>query len=283
MTRPGDDSADGAADNSRADDSGSSRSPYAAPESPGPQPTHADQSVFAEPWLQPVLHPPDASDPGPAIPQTEVVSEEQSVWDEPALSPALAGDTPPDALTWYRWYQKQAAAATGLQSWMATLGVIAVSGVLAVFGTFAAQSMYAGMLLGVTVIGPTTEEIMKIALPLWLVEKRPWLYRHAGQILLCALASGAAFAAVENLLYLYVYVPNPPAGLVAWRWTVCVLLHSGCSTCAGVGAVLIWLRFQQHHRAPSLADGAPWILAAIVIHGLYNGSVTLLEMTGLEF
>jgi hypothetical protein len=283
MKDAGDDSAGWAAEDDRSTESRSSSSPYESPGQEGHQRSETDPSVFAEPWLQTELHPPDTADPGPALPLTERLSEDQSVWDEPGLSPALAGETPSDGLTWYRWYQEQVAMTSGLQSWLTTLGVVLVSGVFAVFGTFAAQSMYAGMLTGVTVIGPTTEEIMKIALVLWLVEKRPWLFRDGGQILLCALASGLAFAAVENVIYLNIYVPGPSPGLVAWRWTICVLLHAGCSTIAGFGAHRIWREFQRNHRAPILANGASWIVAAIVIHGLYNGTVTLMELSGLDF
>jgi len=242
-----------------------------------------DPSVFAEPWMQDLLHPPEVSDPGPVLPASVHISEDQSVWDEPGLSARLAGDTPLDAVTWYRAYEKQVAETTEASSWWATLAVVMAGGMLAILGTFATQSVYGTALVALTVFGPTTEEIMKIAIPLWLVEKRPWLYRNTGQILLCALASGAAFAAVENVIYLNVYVPDPPAGFAAWRWTVCVLLHTACSTIAGIGVVQIWHKFQKQQRAPSLADGAPWILAAIVVHGLYNGTVTVLEVSGMEF
>ncbi len=260
-------------------------SPYQPPESADEQQDRpqVDPSVFAEPWMQDQLHTADVSDPGTATAAPDSVSEDQSVWDEPGLSPRLAGNTPLGALTWYRWYRDQVAATTESVSWWTTLAVVLAGGVLAILGTFATQSVYGATMVAVTVFGPTTEEIMKIAIPLWMVEKRPWLYRNAGQILICALASGAAFAAVENVIYLNVYVPNPPAGFVAWRWTVCVLLHTACSTIAGVGVVRIWLRFQNQQRAPLLADGAPWIIAAIAVHGLYNGTVTVLEATGLDF
>ena len=283
MTSVGDESTGGAEEDDRSGEQRSSPSPYEAPCPERRQRSETDPSVFAEPWLQGGLHPPDTTDPGPAMPPREQPSEDQSVWDEPGLSRTLAGETPSDGLTWYRWYEQQVAVTTGLQSWLATLGVVVVSGVFAVFGTLAAQSMYSGMLIGVTVIGPTTEEIMKIALVLWLVEKRPWLFSNAGQILLCALASGLSFAAVENVIYLNIYVPNPSPGLVAWRWTICVLLHAGCSTIAGFGAHRIWRESQRHRRAPVLADGAPWIIAATVVHGLYNGTITLMDLGGLDF
>ncbi|MCH2209782.1 MAG: PrsW family glutamic-type intramembrane protease [Fuerstiella sp.] len=239
--------------------------------------------MFAEPWMEDILHPQDKNDPGPVLPLSDHVPEDQSVWDEPGLSSALAGEIPPDAVTWYRWYRKNVDESSGLSSWLVTLVVVLTSGFFAVIGTFAAQSVSGSALIAVTVIGPTTEEIMKIALTLWIVEKRPWLYRNGIQILLCALASGAAFAAVENIIYLKVYVPDPPPGLAEWRWTVCVLLHSGCSTISGIGVWKIWRRLQQQQRAPMLADGASWIFAAIIVHGTYNGTVTLMELSGFGF
>jgi hypothetical protein len=274
---------DPTADEDPEQDRSFSASPYEAPPEPEQKPSETDPSVFAEPWMEAVLHPPELSDPGPAMPLTDHVSEEQSVWDEPGLSRELAGEVPEEGLTWYRWYLDRVAATSVAWSWGVTLGVAVVGGLFAIVGTLVQQSMSGGQLVAVTIVGPTVEEIMKIALPLWLVEKRPWLYRNAGQILICAMASGLMFAAVENVLYLKVYINNPPAGLIQWRWTICVLLHSGCSTVAGIGAWKIWSRFQKERRAPVLADGAPWIVAAIVLHGLYNGTVTLLEFGGLDF
>ncbi len=242
-----------------------------------------DPSVFAEPWMNEVLHPEDERDPGPALPSADSPLEDQSVWDEPGLSRELAGDTPEDGITWYRWYRRQEAKTSSSRSWLVTLTVALTSGVFAVAGTIAQQSAGGGWLLSVVVFGPTVEEVMKIALPLWLVERRPWLYRNPGQILISALVSGGVFAAVENMLYLKVYIDNPSAGLVLWRWTVCVLLHAGCSTIAGIGACRIWQKFRQEERAPRLTDGATFLVIAIVLHGLYNGTVTLLESSGLEF
>lgn len=279
MTLPDDSSSDDVSD----EDGLSSESPFAPPPDPEPVPSTTDPSVFAEPWMEPVLHPEDARDPGPALPVTDQVDEDQSVWDEPGLSRPLSGDTPEDGVTWYRWYLKRVEATSAARSWLVTMATALMGGLFAIAGTLMQQSMGGGFLLGVVVFGPTVEEVMKVGLVLWLVEKQPWLYRNTGQILLCAFVSGCVFAAVENVLYLTVYIEDPPLSLIRWRWTVCVLLHSGCSAVAGLGACRIWQRFQQEQRAPVLADGAFCIVAAIVLHGLYNGTVTLLELGGLEF
>ena len=114
------------------------------------------------------------------------------------LSCELAGEVPKEGLTWYRWYLDRVAATSVAWSWGITLSVAVVGGLFAIVGTLVQQSMSGGQIVAVTVVGPTIEEIMKIALPLWLVEKRPWLYQNAGQILICAMASGLMFAAVEK-------------------------------------------------------------------------------------
>ena len=273
MTDSGDTSPD-TGDAAQPDETPSVAFPYVVSRVDASNEPKTDASVFDEPWM---------NDPASSRPMSGLVPEDQSVWDEAGMSAELAGEIPSDALTWYRWYSKQVGATSGLQTWLTTLGVVLVGGVFAVFGTFATQSVFGGHLIGATVIGPTTEEIMKIALPLWLVEKRPWLYRHHIQILVSTWTSGMAFAAVENLVYLNIYVSNPSAELVIWRWTVCVLLHSGCSVIAGIGLCRIRRQFQRKRQMPALSDGARWILAAIVIHGIYNGIVTLLEVSRLEF
>jgi RsiW-degrading membrane proteinase PrsW (M82 family) len=135
---------------------------------------------------------------------------------------------------------------------------------------------FSGLLM-LTVIGPVTEEIMKIAAALWVVERRPYLFKSIPQILLCAVAGGLAFAFIENLMYLNVYIPHHTPKLELWRWTVCVGLHSGCSFVAGVGLARIWDNAVRELRRPQLGLGMPWFFTAMVGHGLYNGGVTLAE------
>ena len=258
-------------------------SPFRAPPDDPPRaPSSRDHSVFAEPWMQPGAHRGDPSD-GASFLVPEQASEDHSVWDEPGRSPALSGDMPAAAVTWFRWYAQRRNETSTTHTWLVTIAVAAVGGLFAIVGTFFAQAAGGMPLVAVTIIGPTTEEIMKIALPLWLVERRPWLYRSGGQILVCAFASGVAFAVVENLIYLNIYIPNPSAGLAAWRWTVCVVLHGGCSTIAGWGVVRIWRQFRKNCRVPQMSDGAAWIIAAIVIHGAYNAAASLLEFSGYDF
>ena len=132
--------------------------------------------------------------------------------------------------------------------------------------------------LGAILFAPLVEEIMKNAGALWVVETHPHWFRSRLQIGICVVASGAAFALVENLLYLHVYVPNPSGDLILWRWTVCVLLHMTCALVAGFGTMRIWRNTVENAVRPQLALGAPAMIAAMTIHGLYNAMATILEV-----
>lgn len=132
-------------------------------------------------------------------------------------------------------------------------------------------------MIALTIVGPLTEEVMKTAAVLWVVEKRPFLFRSPLQIMGCVVAAGLCFAVIENLLYLKVYVSDPSDELIRWRWTVCVALHVGCTTVAGIGVMRIWKTTMSNLTPPQLPLGAPFLVAAVVIHGSYNALAVLLE------
>ncbi len=247
-----------------------------------------DPSVFDEPQFQKRDFAPDPSEAEAAQraqeapPPTEDQAVEHSVFDEPALAglrPAGADST----LTYAHWLDRKRSGATAAQSWATTLGAALVAGPFAVIGALFGQPESAGGLIALTIFGPLAEEMLKVATALWLVEKKPYLFRSPAQILVCAAASGLAFAALENLLYLHVYVPHPSAELVAWRWTVCVALHVGCTLIAHFGVLRMWRDIWARRARPNLALAYPFLVAAVVLHGLYNAFALLLEFTTPPF
>ncbi len=234
--------------------------------------------------MQMVLHPADTTDSnGPiwTLPGTPP-EPEHSVWDEPGLSPELSGTVPDSAVTWHRHFLAMSAATSTRMTWLVTICVALVAGPLAVPGAMM-QSVGGSGLLLLVLIGPTAEEVLKVALPAWIVERRPWLYRSPAQILLCAVAAGVAFGVVENLIYLNVYIDKPTPQIVWWRWTVCLLLHASCSLIAGWGVVRTWREFQARQSLPQIALAAPALTTAIVVHGLYNATALILETTHAIF
>lgn len=240
-----------------------------------------DPSVFAEPHLTGQAPAPDPSEAraAPAGPRSEREQIEQSVWQEPALSSGpLRHAAPAPELTWADWYEARRRATSPARSWLWVCVVATVAGPFAILGALLSSGQSLIGLLNVVVFGPAVEEVMKIAAASWVVEKRPYLFRSAGQIALTAGAGGLLFAVIENFVYLHVYVPDPPDSLVLWRWTICVALHVGCSLTAGYGLMKVWRMAVEQSRPPRLGDGGIYLIAAVVAHGAYNALAVLLSV-----
>ncbi len=90
-------------------------------------------------------------------------------------------------------------------------------------------------------------------------------------------ASGLVFAVIENLLYLNVYIEDPTPEIRAWRWIACTILHVLCCLITSIGLVRIWRHTNKHATQPGFALGAPLLIAAVVVHGLYNLSALMIE------
>lgn len=204
---------------------------------------------------------------------------EHGVWDEPAARYSASQVEAP-GLTYASWLSGKIAATSSIQSWLVCLGATLVAGPLAIVATlFRGNPERAGILM-VCLIGPIVEEFLKVALPLGIAERRPYLFKSGRQFILCGLASGLAFAFIENLIYLHVYVPQPSSSLVAWRWTVCVALHGTCSGIAALGPRRIWGRTMVSMSRPEFSLAIPWLVAAVCCHAAYNSLVTFLELSG---
>ncbi len=204
---------------------------------------------------------------------------EHGVWDEPALRAAGAA-APEGAATYARWLEERKARTSAVDGWMATLGTALAAGPWAVAGAIMAQFASGTAFLGVAtlvVFGPLVEELMKIGAATFVVEKRPYWFRSRGQILIASAAGGLAFAAIENVMYLDVRFGEAPAGLAAFRWTVCTALHVGCSLIAGMGLARVWSEAMRNGARPDLTIGFPHLVAAMIVHGAYNGLMVVLE------
>ena len=206
-----------------------------------------------------------------------------SVWDEPVLDPALAAAHPPDGLDYATWIERGRQRTSSAFTWALTAAAILLAGPFAVMGAMTTSGETAFALLRLTVFGPLAEEMLKVGLPLLVVERRPYWFRSSAQILFAAIGGSLAFAAIENLLYLNAYLADPSDLLVAWRWSVCVALHVGCSLLAGLGLTRMWRLLWQQRRRPRFGVAAPWFIAAIVIHGTYNLVALLLAYSRYSF
>ena len=253
------------------------------------KPEH-DPSIEHEPHLRGGGFTPDPSAPAARRTVRDAIQNqsdddrvEHTVWDEPALSRDLAGQTPTDGLTYADWLGQRIVETSAGRSWSIAAVIAIAAGPWAIVGALFGGNQSTFGVVMITVFGPVMEEMMKVAAVLWVVEKRPFLFRSRVQIALCVLAGALVFAAVENVLYLNVFVRNPPVLLIRWRWTVCVALHMGCSFTAGLGLMKIWRSTIENRTRPQLTSGAAYMVTAIVIHGVYNGFAVLMSMVEFQF
>ncbi|MFK7788669.1 MAG: PrsW family glutamic-type intramembrane protease [Phycisphaeraceae bacterium] len=179
------------------------------------------------------------------------------------------------------WLASRIKTTSATKSWAIVFAVAFLSGWWSVFGAFWNVNVGGwSSFFAIAVWGPVVEEVMKIALIAVIIERCPYLFRSRGQIIVTAIGAGLMFSIIENFLYLFVYVPNPPSWLVIWRWTVCVALHVGCTLVAGLGAAKVWHKQITQLRRVSVPVDMRYLAAAILIHGVYNGTVTVFDMAG---
>ena len=256
--------------------------PYAGPTTPKIDRYEVQHDILNEPLYAPPAGTWDPNqdirrEPGLAAASTV----ENTVWDEPGLDPSLTGTPDAAQITYARWLVRHISQTNAAKSWLVAILLALAAGPFAVVGTLLSGGGSVFGIVMLVVIGPLTEELMKTAAIALTVEKKPYLFHSTLQILFCALAAGLAFAAIENLLYIYVYIENPTPTLILWRWTVCVALHTGCSLIAGFGVARVWKDVMKNHTPPKLGLMTPLLITAAVVHGVYNASALLIEMTGI--
>ncbi|MRR30013.1 PrsW family intramembrane metalloprotease [bacterium] len=121
-------------------------------------------------------------------------------------------------------------------------------------------------------VAPVVEEILKALLLLFLVRRPKFNYFVDGAIY--GFTTGIGFAVIENIEYI---LANPNMALMTaiTRVISTNLMHA--ASCATVGIVLGWARFQK--PAPRWLYSFGGIMLAIMLHMGYNNLVT--RVTGL--
>ena len=254
-------------------------------------PAKHDPSVFGESQFRPGPSRPDPSEAKadrtlarqPAMDAAADAKVELTVWDEPGISADLAGQVPEGDVTYVRWLRERTGQVTAGRSWLVTAVLALAAGPWAMTGALMGSGQTGGSMLVIVCFGPIVEEVMKVSAALYVVEKRPFLFRTRAQIIICAAAAGLVFACIENLLYLNLYIRDPSPALVKWRWTICVFMHVGCSVIAGMGVARIWRDVWQRWDRPRLPLGFGYTLAAIILHGSYNAFAVFLSATDYRF
>lgn len=149
-----------------------------------------------------------------------------------------------------------------------------VGGVFAVPGVFLSGGGSAWQIVALTVFGPFTEETLKQSGMFFQLEKLPGSVRHEWQFFVAGALGGLVFAALENLIYQFVYLRNLPpdklAAVMAFRWSVCVAVHVGCTMISALGLRRVWRDGMEAGEPCQIAKAFPWFMAAMAVHGGYN-------------
>jgi RsiW-degrading membrane proteinase PrsW (M82 family) len=149
-----------------------------------------------------------------------------------------------------------------------------------VLGAFFAGGGSLSLLIVVAVVAPVAEEVLKAAGALFLAEQRPWLVPAAWTLVAVTAVAGLVFAAIENAVYLWVYIDDPTPEVIRWRWVFGPLVHGTGSLLAGIGVARMWADVDRRAVPPRFTLAAPWLVAAMIVHGFYNGAVTIWELAG---
>ena len=234
-------------------------------------------SVFDEPALS---GRPPSRDPGGL--QDEVVLQPvhddragtpDEVWEEPTTDPVLrpACSAPT--------HRERVAAAWGAATPADRIRGFAIlafaSCALGIACSAFQESISGAGLLGAVLFAPVIEEIGKTLGVMTLLERRPWLLGGRASVFASCALSGLFFATIENLLYLHLYIPDAAAETILWRWTVCTALHVVCCMVSAAGLALEWRDAARRRGLGRFTVAAPWLVAAMVVHGLYNAFATI--------
>ena len=125
-------------------------------------------------------------------------------------------------------------------------------------------------ILAAVVVAPPVEEILKVAIPIMVLEHRTQWIGKGWVLLLFAMGSALVFGAVENLLYTYVYLSSPSAELLLWRWAGCTTMHVVASGLSGVGLMRAYNHGRRESLPPRFVWEWPWLVGAIAVHMAYN-------------
>ena len=156
------------------------------------------------------------------------------------------------------------------------IGLSLLSGLFAIVAAIIRQ-LTIGMpdLLAAVMVAPPVEEILKAALPIMVLEHRTKWLGQGKDLLWFAMGSALVFSVIENLLYTFVYLDNPSAELLQWRWTACTAMHVAATGLTGVGLMRAYNRAHTINQKPRFVWEWPWLAGAIAVHMAYNAFVVM--------
>jgi RsiW-degrading membrane proteinase PrsW (M82 family) len=171
-----------------------------------------------------------------------------------------------------------------MRKWYILAPVIAITGGFFGIVTAAAEEIkYIGY-FGPFIAAPVIEEAIKPAGVYFLLTKKPAALRNQRYTAFLSAMAGLSFGIIESLMYVaFVSTQETVKNwqlFVIWRFTICLLLHTGCSFIAGYG-INQQLTDSIKGEIPFLKGNWRYFLTAMSIHALYNVTVTVLTFLNL--
>lgn len=154
-----------------------------------------------------------------------------------------------------------------------------LGGVLGILGAFIQEFRSGGFILLPFLGAPIIEELMKPAGVYLLLARWPRLLKGRLHVALLTALGGLSFGVIEALVYIFVYVPDPPQWFVTYRFAVGVPLHTAASFLVGLGLsrdLIEWAAGRARFPRAAL-----WFIGAgIALHAVFNTTVTALGFAG---
>ncbi|MFC1925490.1 PrsW family glutamic-type intramembrane protease [Chloroflexota bacterium] len=159
--------------------------------------------------------------------------------------------------------------------WFLLAPLIALfGGVFAVIGAIFEEALHYSF-FGPFIVAPIVEEALKPSGVYLLLAKWPYVLRSRIYTAYLAALGGLVFAAIENALYLWVYIEDPDTTTIMVRWIAGPILHMGCSFIVGFG-INEKLLASVKGEVPLLSGNKKFFIIPMVIHGLYNTVAVIL-------
>ncbi len=153
--------------------------------------------------------------------------------------------------------------------------VALLGGVFGIIGAIYTEALH-GSLFAAYIGAPIIEESLKPAGVYFLLAKLPHVLKNQLYTAFLTSLGGITFALMENLVYFTIYVPEPSAHLIQWRYTVCIGVHAVCSFIFGLG-INHKLVASINGETKFLSYGKRFFFTAMALHSIYNIGATIFE------